>query len=233
MVDIHVEKLESLAKELAKNGAQVDSICVDLSDSNAYQSVINKATQYFGHIDILVNAAGIMSFSEFHDEDPAMLERAFRINILAPMQLARLCLPDMLERKQGHIVNIGSIFGSIGFACFASYSSTKFALRGFSEALRRELKGSGVKVTYVAPRAVKTPLNSPAVYRMAKKVKMNMDEPEVVARKIVQSVEKDKKDVYLGFPESLFVRINGIIPRMVDKALHKQNQLMREFTHEV
>jgi short-subunit dehydrogenase len=233
LVDFHVQKLETLVKELTASGAKIDSICADLSDSNAYQAVINKAVQYLGQVDMLINGAGIMSFTEFHDDDPEILDRTFRINVIAPMQLTRLLLPDMLERKQGHIVNVGSVFGSIGFACFTTYSSTKFALRGFSESLRRELDGSGIKVTYAAPRAVKTPLNSPAVYRMAQKVKMNMDEPVLVARKIVRAIEKDKKDLYIGFPESLFVRINGIIPRIVDLALRKQNQVMHEFTHEI
>jgi short-subunit dehydrogenase len=105
-------------------------------------------------------------------------------------------------------------------------------MRGFSEALRRELEGSGVNVTYIAPRAIKTPLNSPAVYRMAEKVKMNMDEPADIARAIIRAIEQDKKDSYLGFPESLFVRINAVLPRLVDGSLRKQNQIMREYTHE-
>ena len=161
-----------------------------------------------------------------------MMERILKINAIAPMQLTRAVLPDMLERGSGRIVNVGSTFGSIGFACFASYSASKFALRGFSEALRREIAGSGVDVTYVAPRAVKTALNSAAVHHMADAVKMNMDPPLWVARQIVRAIEKDKKEVYLGFPESLFVRINNLLPRLVDAATRKQNRIMRRFTHE-
>jgi len=123
-------------------------------------------------------------------------------------------------------------FGSIAFAWFASYSASKFALRGFSEALRRELEGSGVGVTYVAPRAVKTALNSPAVYRMAEKVRMNMDDPARVARRIVRAIGRDKKDVDLGFPEAWFVRVNALLPRLVDRTLRKQNRVMREFIQE-
>ena len=71
------------------------------------------------------------------------------------MLLVRQLLPEMVARGDGRIVNVGSTFGSIGFAWFAAYSASKFGLRGFSEALRRELDGTGVTVTYVAPRAVK------------------------------------------------------------------------------
>jgi short-subunit dehydrogenase len=154
------------------------------------------------------------------------------LNVLAPMQLTRAVLPELLEQGSGQIVNLGSVLGSIAFPCFASYSASKFALRGFSEALRRELDGSGIGVTYVAPRAVKTRLNSAAVYRMAEAVKMPMDDPEAVARQVVRALESNRKDVYLGFPESLFVRVNALLPRLVDGALRKQNRVMQRFTQE-
>jgi len=145
------------------------------------------------------------------------------------MLLARYAAPEMLARGAGRIVNIGSTFGSIGFAWFAAYSASKFGLRGLSEALRRELDGSGVGVTYVAPRAVKTRLNTGAVYQMAEAIHMRMDEPDWVAEEIVSAIERDAKDVYLGFPEKLFARLNSILPRWVDAGLRKQNQVMAAF----
>lgn len=145
------------------------------------------------------------------------------------MQLTRALLPQMTARGSGRIVNLGSIFGSIGFACFTTYSASKFAMRGFSEALRRELEGSGVSVTYVAPRYTKTPLNDGVVSRMAQAVGMNSDEPSVVARYAVRAIEQDCKDYYIGWPECLFVRINAILPRLVDGVLRKQNRQMRTF----
>jgi short-subunit dehydrogenase len=170
-----------------------------------------------------------MSFRLFQDEDAAGIERLWRVNVIAPMVLARALLPQMLARKSGRIVNVGSIFGSIGFACFANYSANKFAVRGFSQALRRELDGTGVGVTYVAPRYTRTPINAGAVSRMAQALKMNMDDPEVVAANIVRAIEQDKDEHYIGFPESLFVRINAVLPRIVDGALRRQNAEMREY----
>lgn len=184
----------------------------------------------YGGVDVLINAAGTVEFTEFADQDPATIDRVIQTNVLAPMQLTRLLLPEMLERGEGRIVNIGSVFGSIGFACFASYSASKAALRGFSEALRRELADTGVGVTYVAPRAVRTPFNSPEVCAMAERVKMKMDEPGLVARRIVDAVEQERAELYIGFPESLFVRLNAVLPRLVDRALRKQNRIMRGFT---
>lgn len=224
------ETTESLAAGHRHMGGKAVGITADLTYPADREAAVTRMRQAYGGIDVLINAAGTVEFTDFADQDAEAIERLVQTNVLAPMQLTRLVLPEMIERGEGRIVNIGSIFGSIGFACFASYSASKAALRGFSEALRRELADSGVGVTYVAPRAVNTPFNSPEVCRMAERIKMKMDEPAQVARRIVDAVEQDRKDVYLGFPESLFVRINAVLPRLVDLALRKQNRVMRAFT---
>ncbi len=224
---------------LAQTGAQIDSasaepmlLPVDLLDASARAVAVEEAMRAMGGVDILINNAGLLSFRPFSEEDPEMLNRIVQLNTLVPMQMTRQVVQFMLDQGKGRIVNVGSTFGSIAFAWFAAYSTSKFGLRGFSEALRRELEQTGVGVTYVAPRAVKTKLNSSAIYRMAESVKMNMDEPEWVADKIVEAIRKDRKDVYLGFPESLFVRINALMPRLVDGAMKKQNQKMMAFAKE-
>ena len=219
-----------LAAELNGGPGEALAIAADLTSVSGREATRRAMLQGFGGIDVLINNAGVTDFTNFVEQDPEVIERIFALNVLAPMQLTRALLPELLGQGRGQIVNVGSVFGSIAFPCFASYSASKFALRGFSEALRRELDGSGVGVTYVAPRAVKTRLNSPAVYRMAAAVKMNMDDPEVVARQVVRAVESDKKEVYLGFPETLFVRINALLPRLVDGGLRKQIRVMQRFT---
>lgn len=125
----------------------------------------------------------------------------------------------MKAERFGQIVNIGSIFGSINFAHFVAYSSSRAGLRGLSQALRRELAGSGVGVTYIAPRAVDTPLSSPTSRRFAAIIKMKLDDPKVVAARIVRAVKRREHDVYIGFPESLFVRVNAVMPGVFDLAL--------------
>jgi short-subunit dehydrogenase len=224
--------LARLAGELNGGAGEALAIPQDLTTAGGRDAARRAMQEVFGGIDVLINNAGTADFSHFVDQDPEVLERIFRLNVLAPMQLTRAVLPELLERGRGLVVNLGSVLGSIAFPCFASYSASKFALRGFSEALRRELDGSGVGVIYIAPRAVKTGLNSPAVYRMAAAVKMTMDDPEAVARQVVRAVESEKKEVYLGFPETLFVRLNHLLPRLVDRALGKQNRVMQRFTRD-
>ena len=221
--------MDRLATKIRQEGKIALPFATDLLSAESRNQTLDKVIKSFGHVDILINAAGLMSYRPFVDEDPVILERIIQLNTIVPMLITRKLLPGMLTRGTGKIVNIGSTFGSIAFAWFSAYSASKFALRGFSESLRRELDGTGVSVTYVAPRAVKTKFNTEAVYEMARATRMNMDTPKWVAAKIIESLQKDKKDVYLGFPESMFVRINAVLPRLVDIALRKQNQTMSVF----
>lgn len=224
--------LTPLLQSLCDFGGQARPISADLLDPAQCNRLVQQVQQTLGGVDILINCAGLTSFRPFTEEDPAVLERTMQLNLVAPMLLSRAVLPGMLARGEGRIVNIGSTFGSVGFAWFAAYSASKFGLRGLSEALRRELEGSGVGVTYVAPRAVRTRFNSEAVYSMAEATRMRMDDPDWVARRIVRAIEGDAKDVYLGFPESFFARLNGLMPRLVDSGLRKQNSRMAPFARD-
>ncbi len=221
--------LDELSSEINAGGGSSVVIEADLLEGDQRDAAVDQAVKELGGVDLLINNAGLQSFRPFAEEDPAVLERIIRLNTITPMLITRRVLPQMIEQDRGRIVNVGSTFGSIAFAWFAAYSASKFGLRGFTEALRRELADTNIGVTYVAPRAVKTKLNSSAVYQMADEVKMNMDEPDWVAARIVDSIVSGKKELYLGFPESLFVRINALFPRLVDKALYKQNLKMSPF----
>lgn len=177
-------------------------------------------------VDVLVNLAGIQYFGEVEHQQTTALN--YMVNLLAPVMLSQAVLPRMKQQRAGHIVNIGSIFGSINFAYFATYSSSKAGLKGFSEALRREVAADGIGVTYIAPRAVKTPLNTGKVMELAALTNMHMDPPELVVARITDAILSQERDVYIGFPESLFVRINALFPRLVDKALAKNDAIARQ-----
>ncbi len=219
------ERLNTLAETLGNDTFVVTG---DIATEEGRRALVAGALNGFGGLDLVVNAAGVLDFVPFDDHDPGAVERIFRANTIGPMLLIQALLPTLREGR-GRIVNVGSIFGSIAFPYFAAYSASKFALRGFSEALRRELADSGVGVTYVAPRATRTAINSEAVMRMGEATGMNMDEPAVVARALVRALEKDKDEAYFGWPESLFVRINALLPRLVDRALRGQARTMARF----
>ena len=232
LLDRDAESLAALLSELGADTARARPIAADLLDHAARNAALTQAQQWLGDIDLLINSAGLLSFRPFAEEDPAMLERIVQLNTVVPMLSCRQVLPSMLARRQGRLVNIGSTFGSIGFAWFSAYSASKFGLRGFSQALRRELHGSGVGVSYIAPRAVRTALNSGPVYRMADAVKMHLDDPADVAQQIVTAIEADADERHLGWPEKAFARINALLPGLVDRALRKQNRQMEPYARE-
>lgn len=224
------ERTERLAEQLGNaSGARARAFVADIVDADTPSLLREFAERDGGKIDFLINCAGVQNFGFFADESPAATAALFAVNTSAPIALINAVLPHMLGNRRGHIVNVGSIFGSIGFPCFATYSASKFALRGFSEALRRELSGSGVNVTYVAPRFTKTAFNGDAVSRMADALGMKQDEPAAVARSVVDAIERDGRNSYLGWPEKLFVRINSLMPRLVDRPLMRRVDHMRPF----
>jgi len=232
MIDRRRRGDAALASELNTFVTEVLRLEADISRAEERERALQQVTQAWGGVDILINLAGVLDFTRFDEQDPAMIQRILQVNIEAPMQLTRQVLPQMVARGRGRIVNIGSMFGSIGFPCFAAYSASKFALRGFSQALRRELTESGVGVTYVSPRAVKTAFNPPVVHKMAELGMMRMDDAGWVARKIVRAVERGRDEVYLGFPEGLFARVNALLPGLVGRALARQVPALSAFSRQ-
>jgi len=223
------ERLAAAVDAARRRGATATAFVFDLAGERGHAELVGEARAWLGGLDLLINNAGVTSFSALADEDPARIERIVRTNLVAPMLLARAALPAMIAQGRGRIVNVGSVYGSIGFAFFSAYSASKFGLRGFSEALRRELADTGVGVTYVAPRGVRTELNPDAVYRMSAQVKMQFDAPEQVAGAIADAVARDRAEVFVGQPEGFFARLNAVLPRLVDGALRKQNRIAGSF----
>jgi short-subunit dehydrogenase len=220
-----------LAAELVNAGAEVTvvsrrpgdkppaarHIAADLSTSDGIaeaSAIVERAEP-----EILVNMAGTQYFGPAESQSLEAMLASYMVNLMAPAALCRAALGTMKRRNSGQIVNIGSIFGSISFAHFASYSSAKAGLRALSEALRRELAGTEIAVTYVAPRAIQTGMLSSEMQQYAALTGMNVDAPERVAHKILKAIRQRRKEVYIGFPEQLFVRLNAIMPRLVDIAV--------------
>jgi short-subunit dehydrogenase len=169
--------------------------------------------------DILVNLAGVQFFGPTEKQSLSDMSASYMINLVAPVALCKAALPGMRRRNFGQIVNVGSVFGSLAFAHFAVYSSAKAGLRAFSEALRRELIDTDVSVTYIAPRAVRTGLITPQMQKYAEITGMHIDNPITVSATIVAAIKQRRKDVCIGFPECFYVRLNALLPRVVDAAL--------------
>ncbi|MBE9538772.1 MAG: SDR family oxidoreductase [Proteobacteria bacterium] len=221
LVSRNPDKLEALNNELP--GGRHIRVVADLSAPEGRQHLLEACG---GGVDILVNNAGVNHFGLLQSQSESQIREMFELNAIVPVLLTRALLPQM--RKSGFtIVNVGSGFGSIGFAGYCGYSASKFALRGFTEALRRELAGSTVKVLYLAPRATETSMNSPAVVAMNKELGNAMDSPHWVAAELLKLLNKSTGSRYLGWPERFFIKLNGLFPSIVDKALAGQLPVIR------
>jgi len=229
LVGSNAQALKSLAMEIEKAEGKSVEIVANLEHAHVAQEVVNQAIEQLGSVDILINNAGVMDFILFEEQSPERIAQMVQINVTAPIQLARAVLPGFIARNSGQMVNIGSTFGSIGFPHYATYCATKFALRGFSQSLRRELVNSEIKVTYIAPRAVKTGLNDLATTRMLSDGNIAMDEPEQVATQIVRAIEQKKHEHFIGQPESFFAWLNGFLPKAVNIGLKKQASFARPY----
>ena len=216
-------RLVALAEEVSGAGSAVAAVLpFDLAQPSGHGALAQRAADALGGLDMLVNNAGQSWFGEFAAEDEDSLRQLMAVNLTAPLLLTRAALPHLLARGSGCIVNVGSVLGAIGFPYFTAYSTCKFALRGFSEALRRELGGTGVNVLYVAPRTTATDMNGPAVRALMAETGTAVDPPQDVARQIADAIESGRKELTIGAPERFFVRLNALWPRAVDRALRAQ-----------
>jgi short-subunit dehydrogenase len=222
-------KLNLLKDTLVKAGAWVTSITADLSESGVNIQITEAAKQKMGSIDILINNAGVLDFTKFEQQSDARIAQMLHTNVTAPIQLTHAVIADFIAKNQGHIVFVGSIFGSLGFPHFATYCASKFAIHGFSQSLRRELLGSNIGITYIAPRGIKTAMNDASTVAMWEKTGSQMDDPQTVAKRIIQALEKEQQEVFIGQPQSFFAWLNGVCPALVNLGLKKTTLIARQF----
>ncbi len=222
-------KLDDLANQIAQQGVAAEKIVADFEITGTAENVAAEAIKKLGAVDVLINNAAILDFIQFEDQSPERIAQMIHINVTAPIQLARAFLPQFKANNQGHYVMIGSIFGSLGFPHYATYCASKFAVHGFSQALRRELVDTNIGVTYIAPRGVITPMNDAAALAMLAKTGGNLDEPEKVAAIVVKALEHEKQEVFIGQPESFFAWLNGVLPQAVNIGLKKQTRLAMDY----
>jgi short-subunit dehydrogenase len=224
MVDVSETSLQLLAKETG----QPFKTC-DLGDSESRGNLVNWVKDQFGGLDALVQCAGLMAFGLHDVQSDEQIERLLRINLVAPMQLTRALVPQLENGVSPVIVNLGSVFGHIGFPGFSLYSASKFGLHGYTEALRRELADGPISVAWISPRATRTAMNTGDIERLNTELKVNTDRPETVAKEVVRAIAKPRRDRVLGFPEKLFARLNQVFPGVVDGSLLRQLPVIRKY----
>ncbi len=219
-------RLDALAAELPDG--RVAGICAgDLTTVTAQNALAELAERRDARV--LVNLAGRNDFALLMDQPRDVTADLVTTNLIAPIQLTQRLLPHLSGRPEAMVVNVGSAFGALGFPGYALYCASKFGLRGFSEALARELADRPVHVIYVAPRATRTAMNAPAASAMNAALGNAEDLPEQVAVRVVDAMRRNRRRTGIGRAERLFVRVNQLAPGVVDRALARQLPVIRAY----
>lgn len=219
--------LLALAQSLnagAGDRARVDALVVDVTTEHGRAAIID-AAQARG-ANVLINNAAVAAFGPAQALDAELAHRVVDTNIAAPMLLTAGMLPMLLTRPQAHVLNVGSTLGSLGVPGFSAYAASKAALRIYTEALRRELADTRVRVQYYAPRAIDTSFNSPQVQAFNQATGSASDPPEAIARGVSRMLQSASRQRFAGGFESIAARLNGLCPEWLDSAFAKHRRAL-------
>lgn len=216
-----LDKLEALADELG--GERVAPVRMDATSPGERDAALRFARERFGPIDVLVNNAGWASFGSVQRIPTEHVERMLALNVAAPVALIQAVLPEMIDRGSGQIVNISSVVGAQAIPRMSVYSATKSALSSLSTGLRMELKGTGVDVLVIAPGSTNTPFfeSAATVDAKAKRLAQTQYSPERVARAVVRSCIRRRREVTLTAEGKLITLIRRFSHRTADAVIHQ------------
>ncbi|THK41227.1 SDR family oxidoreductase [Methylophaga sp. SB9B] len=221
------QKLEQLNQQL---GGQHHCIAGDLSTHNGRQALTAYCQQFSGGIDALINNAASNHFGPLQEMSETAITHMLTTNLLVPVELTRCLLPSLRKRDKAQIINIGSAFSRLGFPGFSVYSACKFGLRGFTEALRRELADTNITVRLFAPRTIKTAMNDANVMAMNDALGNHSDSVEQVAKQFVSFFQHPQRsEQFLGWPERFFGWLNSINSRWVDQGIAAKLPIIQRY----
>ncbi|MBE0408838.1 MAG: SDR family oxidoreductase [Anaerolineales bacterium] len=217
------ERLKSLADEIQQRGGEALPVTTDVSNLDEIHNLVEVTLDRFGQIDVLVNNAGFGRLNWLEELNPSEdIEAQVKVNVLAVVQMTRAVLPHMIARRSGHVINMASLASFIATPTYSVYAACKFAVRGFTESLRREVGVHGIKVTGIYPGAVnteftqhtgskrKTGIGTPKALRM---------DAEHVARAVLSAVQRPRRSIILPWYMRFAILANALFPGVVDRII--------------
>jgi short-subunit dehydrogenase len=213
-------ELDIISAEIDTLGGRGISIPFDISDLEALPDLVAQIKQTVGSIDVLINNAAIERFRPFQAYTLKDIQEISITNLLAPMELCRLFLPDMISRQSGHIVNISSGAGKRGAPFNSIYSATKAGLINWSEALRLELASNQIGVSVVCPGV--TDAGMFHALNIEAPESLRATPPVEVAEVVLQAIKQNHKEVVLdGLTHRIFYAISQLSPPLGDAILQR------------
>jgi short-subunit dehydrogenase len=225
------ELLRELVEEMCADGCTLATVRADVTSAEDRQRMVQAAVDNFGGLDILVNNAGIGATGHFAEVGPERLRKIMEVNFFGLTETTRACLPLLRQGNRPAVVNISSIAGKRGIPARSEYSASKFAVQGFSDALRAELAKDGIDVLVVCPGLTQTNFSQ---NMLEQKARQQMDHlrgmtPEQVAVATLRTIERGRNEVCLTFQGRLLVLVSRFLPRLADRiAARRVRELYQE-----
>lgn len=223
-----LRKLKNELVDIAASHQMIESQALDLQNEADLDQWIDSLQQQ-RPVNVLVNNAGVSRFELFENQGDKDIDLIMSLNSIVPMKLTLKLLPMLKQQQEARIVNIASTFGAIGFPGYSVYSASKFSMRGFSQALSRELSDSNVHVGCFLPRATQTAINTSNVVELNRQMKVAMDSPQVVATSLMKFLSSHKKELAIGWPEKFLVKLNSVFPALICNVISKKLPLIKQF----
>ncbi|HJS29096.1 MAG TPA: SDR family NAD(P)-dependent oxidoreductase [Anaerolineales bacterium] len=218
-----IEELEKQAEEIRAKGGTVLPVRVDLGRLEEIESLVSKALSHFGQIDILFNNAGFGHMNWLEDLDPEQdIEAQLRVNLLGVILASRAVLPHMIGCRSGHIIQMASMASFVATPTYTIYAASKFGVRGFSQALRRETAAWGIHVSTLYAGTVrsefkqhmgyvrKTGLTTPGRLTLS---------PEQVAAAVLKLIRRPRAELVIPWPMRFAALGNSLFPGLLDRLI--------------
>jgi short-subunit dehydrogenase len=210
--------LAELAQKVRAAGGTIETVHADITRREDREAMAGAALRHFGGIDVLVNNAGIGATGHFAEVSPERLRAIMEVNFFALAETTRQFLPLMRLGQTPAVVNVSSIAGKRGIPARSEYSASKFAVQGFSEALRAELAKDGIDVLVVAPSLTQTNFSQ---NMLEQKAALQLDHlrgmtAQAVALATLRALERGRNEVCLSLGGKMIVLVNRLFPRLAD-----------------
>ncbi len=207
------QQLAAVADIIEAMGVEVVILPLDLTQLAAVKMTISQAWRDYGPIDLLVNCAGVAHQTSFLKAQLSQIQDELALNLMATYAMTRLVARPMAQRKQGTIVNVSSLMGKIAAPTMATYCATKFALLGFTQALRGELAPYNIRVVALLPSLTDTDMvRGLQWFRWMKPIS-----PKIVAQALVVGLQFDRREILVGWQSHLAAWCQRLAPRLSEK----------------
>jgi short-subunit dehydrogenase len=216
-----LDRLQALAAELQRAGCEALAVPADISRQGEIERLVNSVLDVYGRIDILFNNAGFGRLDWLENLDPGRdIRTQVEVNLLGVILVTRAVLPSMLARRSGQVINMASVAGRIAPPLYTVYAATKFGVRGFTDALRREVGPFGIRVSGIYPGPAATEFGA---HGSDKLIRSYLKLPpflwmrsEDVARRVVGLAKRPRRAVYLPWYYGLAFFFDTFTPGLVD-----------------